>query len=109
MTTLLHIDASARPGRSDETRHGSHTRRLSARFVEAWRQARPADPVVYRDVGQTPPQPVGGDWIHAAFTPPQAREAWMTETLAESDGLGRYCVRGGHVPAVLLRGEEHHV
>lgn len=87
MTALLHIDASARPGRSDETRHGSHTRRLSARFVEAWTRARPDDPVVYRDVGRTPPQPVGGDWIHAAFTPPPAREPWMTEVLADSDRL----------------------
>lgn len=32
-TRLLHLDASARPGRSDTARHGSHTRRLSARFV----------------------------------------------------------------------------
>lgn len=87
MPTLLHIDASARPGRSDETRYGSHTRRLSARFVESWRQARPEDPVVYRDVGQAPPAPVTGDWIHAAFTPPEAREPWMADALAESDLL----------------------
>jgi len=87
MPTLLHIDASARPGRSDETRFGSHTRRLSAKFVEAWRAARPDDAVVYRDVGQTPPAPVSGRWIHAAFTPPDQREAWMADVLAESDAL----------------------
>ena len=87
MTTLLHIDASARPGRSDETRFGSHSRRLSALFVDAWRAARPADPVIYRDVGQSPPAPVTGAWIHAAFTPVDQRENWMTETLAESDVL----------------------
>jgi FMN-dependent NADH-azoreductase len=84
---VLHIDASARPGRSDTDLHGSHTRRLSARFVECWRKARPADRVDYLDVGQHPPAPVDGRWIHAAFTPPAAREPWMAEVLAESDRL----------------------
>lgn len=45
MTTLLHIDASARGGRSDLHAHGSHTRRLGARFVARWHAARAADPV----------------------------------------------------------------
>ncbi|RVU39219.1 NAD(P)H dehydrogenase [Hwanghaeella grinnelliae] len=87
MPTLLHIDASARPGRSDETPHGSHSRRLSAVFADAWRAARPSDTVVYRDVGQNPPAPVTGRWIHAAFTPEGDREPWMREELAESDTL----------------------
>lgn len=87
MTTLLHIDTSARPGRSDLQAHGSHTRRLSARFVERWHAARPADAIVRRDVGQHPPAPVSGAWIHAAFTPPARREPWMQEALAASDVL----------------------
>lgn len=87
MTTLLHIDASARPGRSDLHAHGSHTRRLSARFVARWRAARPDDACVYRDVGCQPPPPISGEWIHAAFTPPAQREPWMREVLATSDAL----------------------
>lgn len=87
MIRLLHLDASARPGRSDRRAHGSHSRRLSARFVERWRALRPGDPVAYRDVGQAPPSPVTGDWIQAAFTPAPRREAWMREVLAESDAL----------------------
>lgn len=87
MSTLLHIDASARPGRSDETPHGSHSRRLGAVFVDAWRTACPSDTVIYRDVGQNPPSPVTGRWIHAAFTPVEKREPWMREALAESDAL----------------------
>ena len=87
MSNILHIDASARPGRSDIDRFGSHTRRLSARFMARWRAARPDDAITYRDVGQECPSPVTGRWIHAAFTPPQAREAWMHEVLAESDAL----------------------
>lgn len=87
MATLLQLDASARPGRSGELPHGSHSRRLTARFVEHWRRARPDDRIVYRDVGQHPPRPVTGDWIHAAFTKPVEREPWMHEALAESDAL----------------------
>jgi FMN-dependent NADH-azoreductase len=87
MTTVLHIDASARQGSSRESKYGSHTRRLSARFIQRWRAARPDDTVVYRDVGQEPPPPVTGEWIHAAFTPPEQREPWMHQALAVSDTL----------------------
>lgn len=87
MTTLLHIDASARPGASDTTPHGSHTRRLSARFVEQWIARHPETNVIYRDVGQLPPPPVSGRWIHAAFTPEAARQDWMHEVLRTSDML----------------------
>lgn len=87
MSTILHIDSSARPDGSDTTRHGSHTRRLTARFVARWRAARPDDEIRHRDVGQHPPSPVTGRWIQAAFTKPHLREPWMEEALAESDAL----------------------
>ena len=87
MTTLLHIDSSARPGRSGSDARGSHTRRLTARFVERWRDIEPTVNVIYRDVGSNPPPPVSGDWIRAAFTPENARDASMREVLAYSDEL----------------------
>jgi FMN-dependent NADH-azoreductase len=87
MTTLLHIDSSARPGRSGIDARGSHTRRLSARFVQRWREIEPTVNVIYRDVGLNPPPPVSGDWICAAFTPEHARDASMREVLATSDEL----------------------
>lgn len=87
MTTLLHIDASARPGGSDEVPQGSHTRRLTARFVRRWTALHPGTEVIYRDVGQEPPAPVTGRWIHAAFTPEPEREDWMREELRASDAL----------------------
>ena len=87
MATLLHIDFSARPGASGATRRGSHTRRLTARFVAAWRLARPADRIIRRDVGMEPPTPVSAAWIEAAFTPPAAPLPRMVEALAESDAL----------------------
>jgi FMN-dependent NADH-azoreductase len=87
MTTLLHIDSSARPGRSGIDARGSHTRRLTARFVQRWRELEPTVNVIYRDVGLNPPPPVSGDWIRAAFTPEHARDASMREVLATSDEL----------------------
>lgn len=87
MTTLLHIDSSARVGGSDEHRFGSHSRRLTDRFVKAWSAGRPQDRVIYRDVGAEPPAPVTGRWIHAAFTRKDDREDWMHEVLSESDRL----------------------
>jgi FMN-dependent NADH-azoreductase len=77
---LLCIDSSARTARS-------HTRRLTARFIERWRQLRPGDSVVHRDVGQKPPSPVTENWIRSAFTKPERREPWMIDALAESDAL----------------------
>jgi FMN-dependent NADH-azoreductase len=87
MTTLLHIDASARAGSSDVTPHGSHTRRLTARFVQQWTARHSETRVIYRDVGQEPPPPVTGRWIHAAFTPEQTRKSWMHDELRISDVL----------------------
>ncbi|XIA62735.1 FMN-dependent NADH-azoreductase [Bradyrhizobium sp. TZ2] len=84
---LLRIDASARPGRSDRNPRGSHTRRLTERFVQRWLQCRPNDLVVDRDVSRSPPHPVTENWIAAAFTKPQQREPWMNDALAESDAL----------------------
>lgn len=87
MLRLLHIDSSARHGLSGAQAHGSHTRRLSARFIDRWQSRRPHDPVEYRDVALQPPAPVDGRWVHAAFTAPGQREPWMREVLAQSDAL----------------------
>jgi FMN-dependent NADH-azoreductase len=84
---LLWIDSSARPGRSGREPRGSHTRRLTARFIESWQAARPQDAIIYRDVGAHPPAPVTGDWVAAAFTKPDRRDAAQRGVLAESDEL----------------------
>ena len=78
MTTLLHIDASARTDRS-------LSRHLSGLFVESWRAKRPQDCVIRRDLGAAPPPFVTQDWIAACFTPPEQRSASMQEALAWSD------------------------
>jgi FMN-dependent NADH-azoreductase len=84
---ILHIDSSARPGLSGQDRHGSHSRRLSGRFVHRWTHARPQDGVVYRDVGLAPPSHVDAEWIAAAFAPPEKRSDEQRARLAESDRL----------------------
>jgi FMN-dependent NADH-azoreductase len=43
MSTVLHLDASPRNDRS-------HSRRLSAFFVQQWRELHPSDTVLYRDL-----------------------------------------------------------
>lgn len=99
MMNLLHIDASARSEGSDRSAFGSHTRRLTARFLARWHASRPDDPVTYRDVGQQPPKPVTGEWIHAAFSKPDKREHWMDEALAESDVLVDELIRADLIVA----------
>ncbi len=87
MIRLLQIDSSARPGRSDEHAYGSHTRRLTARFLRRWQALRPQDAVACRDLALHPPAPVTGEWVHAAFTAPAQRKPWMQAVLAQSDTL----------------------
>lgn len=54
MTTLLHIDASAR------TR--SLSRQIGAEFAQAWRAARPDGRYLYRDVASDPVPFIGQGW-----------------------------------------------
>jgi FMN-dependent NADH-azoreductase len=78
MTTILHLDASARTERS-------LSRRLSGRFVDAWLARCPNDRVVRRDLAADPPPFVTEAWIAAAFTAAERRDAAMRATLAWSD------------------------
>lgn len=84
---LLHIDASARFGRSDDDPRGSHSRRLSHRFVARWLSLRPGDRVIRHDVAAHPPTPVDAAWIDASFTPPERRTVVQAARLRESDAL----------------------
>lgn len=80
MTTLLHIDASARVDRSI-------SRDLSAGFIKTWFDERPTDRVIRRDLGLNPPGFVTSDWIAACFTPEVDRSLEMQVVLEESDEL----------------------
>lgn len=72
MTTLLHMDASARPlGRA-------LSRQLSALFVDEWMRRHVADRVIRRDVADDAIAPVTSQWIAAAFTMPEQRTGGST-------------------------------
>jgi FMN-dependent NADH-azoreductase len=87
MATILHIDSSARSGESGKQKHGSHTRRLTKRFLDRWLASAPGTKVISRDVAAMPPTPVDGRWIEAAFTRPESRSKSMQYVLMESDLL----------------------
>lgn len=85
MTQILHIDSSPRlalPGRA-----GSHTRRLSGRFVSRWLAASPQSLVRRRDVGLAPPALLDAAFVEAAFVPASDRDPGMLRALAQSETL----------------------
>jgi FMN-dependent NADH-azoreductase len=79
MSTLLHIDSSPL-----ET---SISRELAREFVKTWKTAHPTDNVIYRDLAANPPSPLDTAWIHAVFTPADARTPEQKAALAQSDEL----------------------
>ncbi len=81
MTTLLRIDASA------QLEDRSLTRMLTGLFTSEFLAANPDARVITRDIGQDPVPAIDHRFIHAAFTPLEAREDWMAERLALSDRL----------------------
>lgn len=77
---VLHVDTSARQSRS-------HTRRLSALFIEELRRSCTDVSIIRRDLALKPPPPVSEDWIAAAFTNEEFRTAEMRNALRVSDEL----------------------
>ena len=80
MTTLLHIDASARSDRS-------LSRKLSRAFVEAWLERDGTTQIIARDVGHNPPPFVTEAWIAAVFTPEEHLTPEKREEIRLSDEL----------------------
>jgi FMN-dependent NADH-azoreductase len=81
MSTILRIDASA------QLEERSLTRRLTSLFEATLKRENPKARFIRRDVGAEPIPPIDNRWIHAAFTPPSEREAWMDERLATSNAM----------------------
>lgn len=80
MTTLLHINASARGDRS-------LSRKLSGAFIDAWKALEPAVQIITRDVGANPPPIITEGWIAAVFTPEERTTPQQREALRLSDEL----------------------
>lgn len=81
MPTLLRIDARAQLEERSLTRH------LTGLFTQTFLAQAQDTKVITRDVGLNPIPAIDHKFIHAAFTPSDAREPWMTERLALSDEL----------------------
>jgi FMN-dependent NADH-azoreductase len=80
MTTLLHINASARNGRS-------LSRKLSGAFIDAWRALEPDAHIITRDVGANPPPIITEEWIAAVFAAQETMTPAQREQLRLSDEL----------------------
>ena len=80
MSTVLHIDCSARTA-------GSVSRMLSQAVVAQLRRLEPGLRLLRRDLGIEAPPPVTGVQAEAFFTPPPQRTAAQTSALAAADAL----------------------
>ena len=80
MSTVLHIDCSARTA-------DSVSRRLSQTVVDQLFRVEPALQLVRRDLGAEAPPPVNNTEAEAFFTPPPDRTAGQVTALADSDLL----------------------
>ena len=80
MSTVLHIDCSARTV-------NSISRRLSQTVVDQLVRVEPGLQLVRRDLGNEAPPPVNNTEAEAFFTPPPERTAEQVASLAASDTL----------------------
>ena len=93
MTTILHIDASARS--LDKSRHhrNSISRSLADDFRRQWLAQITNTKFIYRDLGKNPPGFISEDWIAAVFTPDEQKTAEQKALTALSDELIAEVVR----------------
>jgi len=77
MATLLHLDSSPLAS--------SVSRELTREFVTNWKIAHPSGRVIQRDLAANPPKPLDQAWIHAAYTPAEARQPEHKAALAYSE------------------------
>ncbi|MDE0157121.1 MAG: NAD(P)H-dependent oxidoreductase [Gammaproteobacteria bacterium] len=80
MSTVLHIDCSARTA-------NSVSRRLSQTVVDYLLRVEPGLQLVRRNLGIEAPPPVNNTEAEAFFTPPPDRTAGQVTALADSDSL----------------------
>lgn len=87
MTTILHIDSSARRTDNSVQEHNSISKTLAAYFIDKWVSSNDEDNVIYRDLGLNPPEFICQDWISAAFTPDDRQTDKQKSLLFLSDTL----------------------
>ncbi|MCL1127749.1 FMN-dependent NADH-azoreductase [Shewanella surugensis] len=85
MTTLLHIDTSARP--LNQSDHQSISRTLAQRFLSLWQNTLPETHIIYRDLATSPVDLINQAWIEAAFTKEEKRTPTQMSILSASNEL----------------------
>lgn len=80
MSTLLHIDSSARTS-------GSISRQLTASFTEQWKAKNPGGNVVHRDLASDSLPHLSEALLGAYFTPADNRNAEQAQLIRQSDAL----------------------
>ena len=80
MSTLLHIDSSARTG-------GSISRQLTATFAQQWQAKNPGGKIVHRDLAANALPHLSESMLGAYFTPADARSAEQADVIKQSDAL----------------------
>ena len=87
MSSLLHIDASVRAIKNDNSAHNSISKNIAAKLVNTWKSKCLQAKYVYRDVGVNPPAFITQDWIGAVFTAEDKQTAEQKQLLQLSDSL----------------------
>ncbi len=87
MTTILHLDTSARSLDKSRSQHNSISRSLADSFREQWKNRIDNTKFIYRDLSENPPNFINEQWISAAFTPEEERTNDQKNLLALSDEL----------------------
>lgn len=87
MTTILHIDTSARRVDNEIQAYNSISKTLAANFMDKWRTVNNEDKVIYRDLALNPPEFISQDWIAAVFTPDEKQTKEQQSLLTLSDML----------------------
>jgi FMN-dependent NADH-azoreductase len=80
MTTLLHLNSSARL-------HNSASRQLTAHFIRQWLLTHPTTKLLTRDLGHYPVPAIDDRWVQAYETEPADRTPNLHQALTLSDQL----------------------
>jgi len=87
MSTMLHIDTSVRALDRLRSGHNSISRMLADKFRKQWESKNPNGKIIYRDIGQNPPDFINEAWITAVFTPDEQRTNEQSFLVSLSDEL----------------------
>lgn len=87
MTTMLHLDTSARTLDKSRSNRNSISRTLADSFRKQWKKKITNTKVIYRDLGKNPPDFINEAWIAAVFTPNEQRTTEQNALISLSDEL----------------------